>query len=73
MARNQVWKVTQIEGPRLMHDFRQLCSHTYRWDNGPGEILGGHIINALKAPDWYVTVAVSDSSPLKPVGEGVKD
>lgn len=79
MAQNQVWKVTKIESPQLMHDFRQLClrsgaagshtgshagSHTYSWDNGPGEILW-HIISVLKAPDWYVTVAVSDSSPLK--------
>lgn len=48
---------------------RQLCSHTYSGDNGPGEILG-HIISALKAPDWYVTVAVSDSSPLKQGGSG---
>lgn len=30
--------------------------------------FSGHIISALKAPDWYVTVAVSDSSPLKRVG-----
>lgn len=79
MAQNQVWKVTKIESPQLMHDFRQLCSHTgaaashagsrtgshtYSWDNGPGEILW-HIISVLKAPDWYVTVAVSDTSPLK--------
>lgn len=79
MAQDQVWKVTKIESPQLMPDFRQLCSHTgaagshagshtgshtYSWDNGPGEILW-HIISVLKAPDWYVTVAVSDSSPLK--------
>lgn len=61
---DQAWKVTQIENHRPMPDSRQLCSHTYSRDNGPGEILG-HIISALKAPDWYVTVAVSDSSPLK--------
>lgn len=62
-----------------MPDFRQLRSHTgaqahtYSRDNGPGEILG-HIISALKAPDWYVTVAASDSSPLKQgaAGEGRK-
>lgn len=45
-----------------------LLTHTlsppYSLDNSPAEILW-HIISASKAPDWYVTVAVSDSSPLK--------
>lgn len=39
--------------------------------NRAGEILW-HVITALKAPDWYVTVAVSDTSPLKwGAGSGV--
>lgn len=83
MAQNQVWKVTEIESPQLMHDFRQPCSHTgahagahagphtSSWDNGSGEILW-HIISVLKAPGWYVTVAASDSSPLKWGGKGRK-
>lgn len=39
--------------------------------NRAGEILW-NVISALKAPDWYVTVAVSDTSPLKwGAGSGV--
>ncbi len=45
-------------------------SPPYSRDNSPADIPW-HIISALKAPDWYVTVAVSDSSPLKwGVGSG---